>query len=100
MLSNFAIGCGVLNFIKHTRKEICFHFLNGPLQFTKRNYQQYSTWQAMYVSPPPHFQTAMVNVLDLLVLAHIPQVTDVVNVSMVVNACRCIGLVQIFKYTR
>ena len=49
---------------------------------------------------PPHFQTAMVNVLDLLVLAHIPQVTDVVNVSMVVNACRCIGLVQIFKYTR
>ena len=47
-----------------------------------------------------HIQTAMVNLLDLLVLAHIPQVTDVVNVSIVVNACRCIGLVRVFKYTR
>lgn len=57
-----------------------------------------STWQVMYVFS--HIQTTMVNLLDLLVLAHIPQVTDVVNISIVVNSFRCMGLVRIFKYTR
>lgn len=40
------------------------------------------------------------NILDILVFLHIPAITRNVNVSIVLNACRCIKLITIFKYTQ
>ncbi len=45
-------------------------------------------------------QFTVVNILDLLIFIHIDAITDHVRISVLVNACRSLKLIRVFKYTR
>ncbi len=45
-------------------------------------------------------QFTVLNILDLVIFIHINVITDIVRLSVVINACRSVTLVRVFKYTR